>query len=139
MEQVQKKKIHFRGARKTAVASCYISKKDTKAGIIINDKDYKDYLRVDKFIRNIDTLVLPHVLQKSLCIRVKSVGGGLNSQAQAVVTSILKCLFENFEDLASSLKPQKAYQEAIRHDPRNKWRNTIGSHGANRTKQSRKR
>lgn len=134
---MDKKKIHFRGARKTSVASCYIKKEQTQE-LMVNKKDYREYFRVEKFITMINTFVMPHLISKNICLSVKVVGGGLSSQVQSVVNSSLKCLMYNFEDLLT-LKSEPTYKKVIKHDPRNKWRNTIGSQGANRSKQSRKR
>ena len=79
-----------RGGRKTAVARVRLYTK--QAGILINDKDYKDYFREpnlqNMILRPLETMNV----KDKLGVTVRVNGGGLNGQAEAVGHGIARAL-----------------------------------------------
>lgn len=86
---VKDKYFEARGARKTATARARLWQK--KGGITVNDKDYKDYFRVQEFQKKV---AAPFSLlgMENLSATVKVKGGGLAAQADAVLHALARTL-----------------------------------------------
>ena len=82
--------VSARGGRKTANAYARVFKNQT--GVIVNNKDYKEYFKTPK---NQMAAVAPfEVLKiaKEVGASVKVSGGGINAQAEAVRNAISRAL-----------------------------------------------
>mgnify|MGYP001566287435 CR=1 FL=1 len=79
-----------RGARKTAVARVRLFTKES--GIIINDKDYKEYFKDSVLQQQVLKPMEILNLAEKLGARVKVKGGGLSGQAEAVRHGIARAL-----------------------------------------------
>jgi small subunit ribosomal protein S9 len=92
-----------KGGRKTAtaLARVYASGK----GVIVNDKDYKEYFKDE---RNQKKVIAPFEklsLSDSMKATVKVSGSGINAQADAVRNAISRALVKQSEDFRGTLKP----------------------------------
>ncbi len=101
------KKVNYTpavGKRKRAIARIRVLHKNTKGiKIIINDKDYKDYLPYFEW-QNIILEPLELTGQDNINITIKIFGGGIKGQVDAIKHGIAKALLKNDEELRSTLK-----------------------------------
>lgn len=121
------------GRRKTAAARVRLSL--GKGEIIINDKPFKEFFPIefwsDKVIAPLKTVSR----EKDFDVSVRVVGGGTNSQAEAVRHGIARALVKWDE----TLKPILKAEGFLTRDPREKERKKPGLHKARRAHQWRKR
>ena len=90
------------GGRKTAIARARIYSKGS--GIVINDRDYKEYFKTSK---NQITAASPLELIKiadRVRATIKVSGGGINAQAAAVRNALAKALVKFNQDFKKRLR-----------------------------------
>lgn len=127
---------HFKGVgrRKSSVARVWL--KLSKGEILVNEKPIEKYFEslVDKKILEEPFRVVNRIGQMSGTIKVN--GGGIVSQAGAVVHGISRALLEYDE----ALRPTLSKKKLLTRDPRMKERRKYGNAGKARArKQSPKR
>lgn len=125
--------FYANGKRKTSVARVRLYKGTGR--IIVNDKDPKEYFDTEEMI---NVFLAPLVLtnkQKDFDISVKVLGGGKQSQAEAIRHGIAKALVVADADNRSILKPE-GY---LTRDSRVKERKKFGLKRARRAPQFSKR
>ena len=125
------------GRRKSAIAKVRVYEKDAKkGGIVINGKDYKDYFANNGILleKVYSPLRLLH-LEDKFYISVKTLGGGLNGQAEAVRLGISRVLLKMNEDYKKELKAN----DYLTRDPRKVERKKPGLKKARRAPQWKKR
>jgi small subunit ribosomal protein S9 len=127
------KYFYATGRRKTAVARVRLYK--GKGGIVVNDKNYKEYF---------PTFNLQFLIRQPLVLvgktdnfdaSIKVDGGGVKGQAEAVRHGIARALEKSDESLRVPLKKAGF----LRRDPRMKERKKYGLKGARRAPQWQKR
>ncbi|HQF57190.1 MAG TPA: 30S ribosomal protein S9 [Candidatus Magasanikbacteria bacterium] len=121
------------GRRKTATARVRLS--PGKGIIIINDKPFTEFFPIELWS---DKVIAPLKIvsrEKDFDISVKIVGGGVNSQAEAVRHGIARALIKWDETLRPILKAEGF----LTRDSRGKERKKFGLHKARRAHQWRKR
>jgi len=79
-----------KGGRKTAVARVRLSAK--KSGVLINNKDYKDYFRDAHLQKEVMKPFEVMNLESQFGVEVHVSGGGINGQAEAVRHGISRAL-----------------------------------------------
>ncbi len=122
------------GRRKTSSARVQLElKKDGE--IVVNGKSLAVYFPLDLYQQKIKAPLVKVGKEKDFAISVKVVGGGVNSQAEAVRHGIARALVEWNEDFKSVLKSEGF----LTRDSRAKERKKFGRHGARRGHQWRKR
>jgi len=92
------------GKRKRAIARIRVLNKAVKGiDIIINEKDYKDYL---PYIEWQNTILEPLKLvgRDNIAITIKIFGGGIRGQVDAIRHGIAKALLMDDEELRATLK-----------------------------------
>ena len=101
------KKVNYTpaaGKRKRAIARIRVLHKTTKGlKIIINDRDYKDYL---PYFEWQDTILEPLKLtgKDNIDLSIKVFGGGIKGQVDAIKHGIAKALLKDEEELRATLK-----------------------------------
>ncbi len=101
------KKVNYTpavGKRKRAIARIRVLHKTTKGfKIIINDRDYKDYL---PYFEWQDTILEPLKLtgKDNIDLSIKVFGGGIKGQVDAIKHGIAKALLKDDEELRATLK-----------------------------------
>ena len=121
------------GRRKTATARVRLSL--GKGVITINDKPFTEFFPIELWS---DKVIAPLKIvsrEKDFDVSVKIVGGGVNSQAEAVRHGIARALVKWDE----TLKPILKAEGFLTRDPREKERKKPGLHKARRAHQWRKR
>lgn len=121
------------GRRKTAAARVRLSL--GKGVVTINDKTLKEFFPIDFWS---DKVLAPFKIvsrEKDFDVSVKVIGGGTNSQAEAVRHGIARALIKWDE----ALKPILKAEGFLTRDPREKERKKPGLHKARRAHQWRKR
>lgn len=121
------------GRRKTAAARVQILPGTGK--ITVNGKDYKEYFTLDLWQQKVIQPLEIVGREKNMDISVKVVGGGVNSQAEAVRHGIARVLVKWDSELKKALKAEGL----TTRDPRAKERKKFGHHKARRGHQWRKR
>ncbi len=122
------------GRRKTSVARVRLFNQEKK-GIIINEKDYKEYFPTVELQQK---AIFPLEVLKSLnrfYFTIKVKGGGISSQAEAVAHGISRALVEFNEDFKKRLRKEGA----LTRDPRMRERKKFGLKRARRAPQWKKR
>ncbi len=125
--------FYANGKRKTAIARVRLYKGTGR--VIVNDKDAKEYFSTDEMI---NVFMAPLVLtkkQNDFDISARIVGGGMQSQADALRHGIAKALVVADEDNRGLLKPE-GY---LTRDSRIKERKKYGLKRARRAPQFSKR
>lgn len=121
------------GRRKTA--ACRVRLTLGKGEITINGKALLDYFPVDLWSDKILAPLKTVGKEKDFDVSVKVLGGGVNSQAEAVRHGISRALVKWNEEWKSALKAEGF----MTRDPRAKERKKPGLHRARRAHQWRKR
>lgn len=121
------------GRRKTATARVRLSL--GKGVIIINDKPFKEFFPIELWSDKVIAPLKTVSREKDFDVSVKIVGGGVNSQAEAVRHGIARALVKWDE----TLKPILKAEGFLTRDPREKERKKPGLHKARRAHQWRKR
>jgi small subunit ribosomal protein S9 len=132
--QSKKGKYYYAtGRRKTAVARVRLY--SGKGEVIINEKPFKEYLPT-YYLQNtiLESLVLTGNQNKFNAV-VKTKGGGIRGQAEAIRLGIAKALLNSNKNLKTTLKKVGL----LTRDPREKERKKYGRRGARRGRQFRKR
>lgn len=97
--------INTTGRRKTSVARVYLSK--GKGKIIINKKDYKEYLKTASLQQNVNQPFELTDTLKKYDVKVTVHGGGITGQAEAIRLGIARALVEIDDDYRAIFKPSK--------------------------------
>jgi small subunit ribosomal protein S9 len=135
MEHTEKKEyIETVGRRKTSNARVRITEA-TKNSLTINDKDVNEYFKTDNLRKiAVEALAVSKTPGK-FKITVKVVGGGTNSQAEAVRLGISRALIIDDILLRGTLKKAGF----LKRDPRAKERRKFGLKKARKAPQWSKR
>lgn len=130
-----KKYFEAVGRRKTSVARVRITeeKKDNK--IIINGKDKAEYLNSPEFVEIVTSPLRATGTEESVSISIKTVGGGIRGQAEAIRLGISRALIKLNEDFNRTLRDL----DYLKRDPRKKERKKPGLKKARRSPQWAKR
>ena len=122
------------GRRKTAVAQVRLI--PGGAGkITVNGKDYKEYFGAPSMQETVERALRETGKLESVDVTVRTVGGGQNGQADAILLGIARALI-NYDE---SLKTVMRAHGMLTRDARKKERKKFGLRGARRAKQWRKR
>jgi len=117
------------GRRKTSTARVRFYD-DKKKRIIINDKNYTEYLSGADLIREVeDPLRVAGKMDASISVKVA--GGGSRGQAEAIRHGITRVILKIDKDLRATLKPLGF----VTRDPRKKERKKPGLKRARRAPQ----
>lgn len=125
--------LEAKGGRKTARAIARVLPQ--KTGVLINNKDYKEYFRT---LKNQIVAVAPMELLKlsdKVSASVKVTGGGINAQAEAVRNAISRALVK----FSNELKPTLRRAGFLTRDARMVERKKYGLKKARRAPQWAKR
>ena len=129
-----KKYIEAVGRRKTAVARVRITP-SSKAGYVINGKSLSDYFDHADLIGKVEAPFKEAELTGKYEVSVKVLGGGINSQAEAIRLGISRCLIKEDLELRKPLKKLGF----LKRDPRSKERKKPGLRKARKRPQWSKR
>ncbi len=112
------------GRRKTSVAKVWVS--PGKGDIVINNISYKEYLKNQSNILEVEEPL--RLVQKlnEFDIKIKVSGGGISGQSGAIKHGIARALVESDHSLRSVLKKEKL----LERDARMKERKKYGQRGA---------
>ena len=112
------------GRRKTSVAKVWI--KPGKGEIVVNNLPYKEYLKIESNIAEVEEPL--KLVQKinDLDIKVFVSGGGTSGQSGAIKHGIARALVEYDPALRNILKKEMM----LKRDARMKERQTYGQRGA---------
>ena len=121
------------GRRKTAAARVKLSL--GKGEIVINGKSLFEYFPIPLWSDKVSAPLKAVGKEKDFDVNVKVVGGGINSQADAVRHGISRALVKWNEEWKPALKAEGF----MTRDPRAKERKKPGLHRARRAHQWRKR
>jgi len=121
------------GRRKTAAARIRLA--PGKGEFVVNDKDVKEYFPIAFWLDKVLAPLQKVSKEKVFKISVKVVGGGINSQAEAVRHGLSRALVKWNEEL----KPLLKAEGFLTRDSRGKERKKAGLHKARRGHQWRKR
>ncbi|MBU2542377.1 30S ribosomal protein S9 [Patescibacteria group bacterium] len=121
------------GRRKTS--ACRVRLTLGKGEIVINGKTLVDYFSIPLWSDKVLAPLKAVGKEKDFDVNVKVVGGGINSQADAVRHGISRALVKWNEDW----KPVLKAEGYMTRDPRAKERKKPGLHRARRAHQWRKR
>lgn len=122
------------GRRKTSVARIRLIP-STKDSLIINEKSVEDYFKVPELIMIVNSAIISAKLDQKFDITVKVIGGGVNSQAEAIRHAIARALIIFDQTLRKNLK-KAGY---LKRDPRAKERRKFGLKKARKAPQWSKR
>lgn len=123
---------HHIGRRKTSIVRTYI--KLGAGNIIINDKYYKDYFKQNLKSKILIPLILTNSLKK-YNIQINVIGGGVNSQAEAIRLALSRVLCLIDKDFRIILKGHGL----LSRDPRKVERKKFGKKKARKSFQFSKR
>jgi len=121
------------GRRKTATARIRIYL-DKKARIIINDRDYKQFLSTANLVALVES-PLKATGYDNATVSAHVIGGGIRGQAEAIRHGISRALLKIDAELRSTLKPLGF----VTRDPRAKERKKPGLKKARKAPQWAKR
>jgi len=122
------------GRRKTAVAQVRLMP-GGKGVITVNGKNYKEYFGAPSFQETVERVLRETGKLESFDVSVRTVGGGQNGQADAILLGLARALVSYDE----SLRTVARAHGMLTRDARKKERKKFGLHGARRAKQWRKR
>ncbi len=125
--------IRALGRRKTAVARVRLA--HGKGEFVVNGKDVKEYFPIAFWYDKVIAPLQKVSKEKTFAISVKVVGGGINSQAEAIRHGVARALVKWNEEL----KPLLKAEGFLTRDSRGKERKKFGKHRARRGHQWRKR
>ena len=121
------------GRRKTAVARVRIT--SGKGEIVINGKPLNDYFPITFWQEKVLAPLVTVGKEKNMDISVRVLGGGVNSQAEAVRHGVDRVLIKWNEEFRPALKAEGF----LTRDSRSRERKKYGKHRARRGHQWRKR
>lgn len=135
--KTQEKYFEGVGRRKTSIARVRVSPvAGTKNSITVNEKDIKDYfISAESRASITEMLGAPEMEGKKFSISIMAKGGGINSQAGAVLQGLARALSKFNEMLRKPLK-KAGY---LARDPRAKERRKFGLKKARKAPQWSKR
>jgi small subunit ribosomal protein S9 len=134
-KKAEKRFYYGTGRRKTAVAKVFLYE-DGSGKIIVNGKKYEEYfVTVDERNAAVKPLKVTNIESNKYDIIVKVLGGGLQSQAEAMSLGLARALKLAIPDTEQVLKQNKL----LTRDPRMKERKHYGYRGARRRPQWTKR
>ncbi len=119
------------GRRKTSIARVRISKE--KGGIIINNRPLAEYFPVKEHQHSVESPIKK--LESKISVSVQVSGGGMNSQAEAVMLGIARALVKETPNVRGTLKKEGM----LRRDARAKERRKFGLKKARKAPQWSKR
>jgi len=122
------------GRRKTATARVRIYESGSRKGILVNDKNFREYFEIDKLADKVEA-PLKITGNQDLIISARVSGGGDNAQAEAVRHGIARALLKMDKELRPTLKPLGF----LTRDPRRKERKKPGLKRARKSPQWSKR
>jgi len=122
------------GRRKTSVARVRITPA-AKTSIVINDRPLKEYFPVQAWIKKIEDVLVVANAGEHFTISVRVVGGGVSSQAEAVVHGLARAL----NDLDRNTRPALKKAKLLSRDSRMKERRKFGLKKARKSPQWSKR
>jgi len=96
--------INALGRRKASVARVYL--KEGKGNIIINKKDYKEYLPLERLQYMVKQPLTVLNLENQYDIVINIFGGGYNGQTQAIRLGIARALVKLDEENKAALKAE---------------------------------
>ena len=123
------------GRRKTSTARVRLYTKESKKGIIVNQKDYKEYFPFFEYQLQVEAPLKKVDMFDKYYITVKVEGGGKRGQAEAVMHGIGRILLKLDESLKKTLRGE-GY---LTRDSRKKERKKPGLKRARRAPQWAKR
>ena len=135
--KTQDKYFEAVGRRKTSIARVRVTPSSgTKNVITVNDRDIKDYFLSSESKTSIkEVLEIPEMEGQKFTITIMAKGGGINSQAGAVVQGLARALTKLNAVLRKPLK-KEGY---LSRDPRAKERRKFGLKKARKAPQWSKR
>lgn len=122
------------GRRKTAIAQVRLTL-GGNGTIVVNGKPYEEHFTTPSYKAAVLAPLKATGHTESVNITVRTVGGGISGQADAVKLGIARALLMVDENLKAALKANSL----LTRDPRKKERKKPGKHGARRSPQWRKR
>lgn len=121
------------GKRKTAIAKVWIFKGEGK--VFINQQEPIEYLKRSFLVDKVNAPLSLLNLQSSYDVFVKTLGGGLTGQADAIQLGIARALVESDENFKKTLKDNGF----LTRNSKIKERKKYGLRGARKRPQYRKR
>jgi small subunit ribosomal protein S9 len=121
------------GRRKTSAARVRLEKGN--GTVVVNNKDIKEYFPTVFWQNKVIAPLEVVGKEKEFNISARVLGGGVNSQAEAVRHGVARALIK----LDEALKPVLKAEGFLTRDPRVKERKKPGKRRARRTQQWRKR
>ncbi|MCK5122664.1 MAG: 30S ribosomal protein S9 [Candidatus Pacebacteria bacterium] len=135
-QETKEKYFYATGRRKTSVARVRLYDAAKEKGIVINDKDYKEYFaKNNTLIEKVNSPLKLLNFEGKFLISVKVLGGGSNGQAEAVRLGIARALLVMNEDFKKELRAN----DYLTRDPRRVERKKPGLKKARRAPQWKKR
>ena len=125
--------INTVGRRKSAIARVFMKK--GKGSIIINGKDYKEYISVSHLLHNITDPLETVGMSSEFDFTINASGGGVKGQAEAIKMGIARALVE----FNAELKPALRAKGFMTRDSRMVERKKFGLRKARRATQFSKR
>ncbi len=121
------------GRRKASIARVYL--KSGKGKIVVNGKDYKEFIPVKHLIEKIEEPFKVTDLEGKYDVKVNVLGGGIKGQAEAITLGISRALVM----IDAELKPALKEHRLITRDPRVVERKKPGKKKARKSFQFSKR
>ncbi|MCF6276449.1 MAG: 30S ribosomal protein S9 [Candidatus Magasanikbacteria bacterium] len=121
------------GRRKTATARVRIQK--GKGNVVVNDKELKEYFPLILWQEKVLSPFVVSGKEGQFDVSIRVLGGGVNSQAEAIRHGIARALVE----LDETFKPALKAEGYLTRDSRRKERKKPGRRRARRGHQWRKR
>lgn len=134
-EKKAKKYFEAVGRRKTSIARVRITEEKKDHKIIINGKDKAEYLNTPEFVEIVTAPLRATGMEENVSISVKTVGGGIRGQAEAIRLGISRALIKLNGDFNQTLRDL----DYLKRDPRRKERKKPGLKKARRAPQWAKR
>jgi len=122
------------GRRKTAIARVRITPA-TKTTYVVNDKDVEEYFKTPELRLIAHEPFTKTKITNKFKITAKIVGGGVNSQAEALRHGISRAIIDYDKELRTNFKKQGL----LKRDPRAKERRKFGLKKARKAPQWSKR
>lgn len=135
-EKTKGKYFYATGRRKSSVAKVRVYDQAKEKGIMINDKDCREYfMKNDVLVEKVNSPLKLLNFEGKFLISVKVLGGGSNGQAEAVRLGIARALLSMNGDLKKELRAN----DYLTRDPRQVERKKPGLKKARRAPQWKKR
>lgn len=135
IKKIKGKYFEAVGRRKSSIARVRLYPEDTKIGFVVNNKTAKDFFNTEYLSSSAIEPLSKTDLTSKFGVSVKTTGGGITGQADAIKLGIARALVKYDEELRLQLK-KLGY---LKRDPRAKERKKYGLRGARRAPQWSKR